>query len=143
VIAGHASAVERAIDAAKARGAKRALKLPVSVPAHSSLLRPAAERLAERLASVSLKTPRWPVYALGLERHDSAETIRSQVVAQLYSPVRWTDTIRDMLGHGVTRIVECGPGKVLTSLNRRIERNKDIAMQAIDDTASLGAVLTG
>jgi [acyl-carrier-protein] S-malonyltransferase len=141
VIAGHAAAVARAVEAAKARGAKRALLLPVSVPAHSSLLRAAGERLRERLASVPIARPRWPVYAIGLQRHDSPAAIREQVVAQLSSPVRWTDTIRDMVAHGATRIVECGPGKVLTSLNRRIERNKDIAMQAIEDPSSLAAAL--
>jgi [acyl-carrier-protein] S-malonyltransferase len=141
VIAGHASAVARAVEAAKARGAKRALVLPVSVPAHSSLLRAAGERLRERLEGVPIAAPRWPVYALGLKRHDSPAAIRDQVVAQLSSPVRWTDTVRDMLAHGATRIVECGPGKVLTALNRRIERNKDIAMQAIEDPESLAAAL--
>jgi [acyl-carrier-protein] S-malonyltransferase len=141
VIAGHAGAVARAVEAAKARGAKRALVLPVSVPAHSSLLKAAGERLRERLEDVPIAVPRWPVYALGLKRHDSAAAIRDQVVAQLSSPVRWTDTIRDMLAHGATRIVECGPGKVLTALNRRIERSKDIAMQAIEDPESLAAAL--
>jgi len=141
VIAGHAAAVARALEEAKARGAKRALLLPVSVPAHSSLLKAAGERLRERLTAVPLAVPRWPVYALGLKRHDSAAAIREQVVAQLSSPVRWTDTIRDMVANGATRIVECGPGKVLTALNRRIERNRDIAMQAIEDPASLAAAL--
>jgi [acyl-carrier-protein] S-malonyltransferase len=85
--------------------------------------------------------PSVPVYAIGLRRHDSPDALRSQVVAQLAGPVRWTDTIRDMIGNGVTRIVECGPGKVLTSLNRRIERNKDIAMSSIEDPASLAAAI--
>jgi [acyl-carrier-protein] S-malonyltransferase len=141
VIAGHAGAVARAVEAAKARGAKRALLLPVSVPAHSSLLAAAGERLRERLAGVPIAVPRWPVYALGLARHDSPAAIRDQVVRQLSSPVRWTDTVRDMVAGGATRIIECGPGKVLTSLNRRIERNKDIAMLAIEDPASLAAAL--
>lgn len=141
VIAGEASAVTRAIEEAKSRGAKRALLLPVSVPAHSSLLIPAGVRLAERLAHVTLSVPRWPVYAMGLRRHDSPEHIRELLVAQLSSPVRWTDTVTDMLSQGVNRIVECGPGKVLTSLNRRIERNKDIAMVSIDDPASLAAAV--
>jgi [acyl-carrier-protein] S-malonyltransferase len=141
VIAGHAGAVERAMTAAKARGAKRAIMLPVSVPAHSSLLKAAAEQLGERLAAVPLAAPRWPVYAIGLRRHDSAAAIRDYVPLQLWRPVRWTDTIRDMVAHGATRIVECGPGKVLTALNRRIERHKDIAMQAIEDPASLAAAL--
>ena len=141
VIAGHAAAVGRAVELAKARGAKLAKLLAVSVPAHSSLLKAAGERLRERLAGVALNVPRWPVYALGLKRHDSAAAIREQVVAQLSSPVRWTDTVRDMVSHGATRIVECGPGKVLTSMNRRIERNKDIAMLAIEDPAGLAAAL--
>jgi [acyl-carrier-protein] S-malonyltransferase len=141
VIAGEAGAVTRAIEEAKSRGAKRALLLPVSVPAHSSLLIPAGVRLAERLAQVTFCAPRWPVYAMGLRRHDSPEHIRALLVAQLSSPVRWTDTVTDMLSHGVNRIVECGPGKVLTSLNRRIERNKDIAMVSIDDPASLAAAV--
>jgi len=141
VIAGHATAVSRALEACKARGAKRALLLPVSVPAHSSLLKPAAERLAEHLAGVSVRVPTIPVYAIGLKRHDSPEAIRAQVVAQLAGAVRWTDTVRDMVANGATQIVECGPGKVLTSLNRRIERNKEIGMSAIEDPASLAAAL--
>lgn len=141
VIAGHAGAVARAVEAAKARGAKRAMLLAVSVPAHSSLLAAAGARLAERLASVEIRVPRWPVYALGLARHDSPAAIRAQVVAQLSSPVRWSDTVRDMIARGATQIVECGPGKVLTALNRRIDKNKDIAMQAIDDPATLAAAL--
>jgi [acyl-carrier-protein] S-malonyltransferase len=141
VIAGAAAAVGRALEAAKARGAKRALLLPVSVPAHSSLLQPAAARLAEYLANVPVQVPAVPVYAMGLARHDSPAAIRAQVVAQLAGPVRWTDTVRDMIAHGATQIVECGPGKVLTSLNRRIERNKDIAMSGVEDPASLAAVL--
>jgi [acyl-carrier-protein] S-malonyltransferase len=141
VIAGHAGAVARAVEAAKARGAKRALLLPVSVPAHSSLLRVAGDRLRERLADVPIATPRWPVYAIGLKRHDSPAAIREQVALQLWRPVQWTQTIRDMVAHGATRIVECGPGKVLTALNRRIERNRDIAMQIVEDPATLAAAL--
>ena len=141
VIAGHAGAVARAVEAAKARGAKRAMLLAVSVPAHSSLLVAAGERLAERLAGVEIRVPRWPVYALGLARHDSPAAIRAQVVAQLSSPVRWSDTVRDMIARGATQLVECGPGKVLTALNRRVDKNKDIAMQAIDDPATLAAAL--
>ena len=142
VIAGHAGAVVRAVEAAKLRGAKRAMLLAVSVPAHSSLLIPAGERLRERLAGIEIRAPRWPVYAVGLKHHDSPTAIREQVVAQLSSPVRWSDTVRNMLAHGVTHLVECGPGKVLTALNRRIDKNKAIAMQAIDDPVSLAAALT-
>ena len=141
VIAGNANAVARAIEACKAKGAKRALLLPVSVPAHSSLLAGAGRRLAERLATVTVSAPSIPVYAIGLGRHASPEAIRADLVRQLSSPVRWSDTITDLLRHGATRIIECGPGKVLTALNRRIERNKAIAMQAIEDPDSLSAAL--
>ena len=141
VIAGHAKAVARAIEACKAKGAKRALLLPVSVPAHSSLLAGAGERLAERLASVTVRAPSIPVYAIGLGRHQLPATIRADLVRQLSSPVRWSDTITDILRHGATRIIECGPGKVLTALNRRIHRDKAIAMQAIEDPDSLAAAL--
>jgi [acyl-carrier-protein] S-malonyltransferase len=141
VIAGHAAAVGRAVELAKARGAKIAKLLAVSVPAHSSLLKAAGERLRERFATVPVAVPRWPVYAMGLARHDSPEAIRRQVVAQLSSPVRWTDTVRDIIAHGATRLVECGPNKVLTGMNRRIDKNKAIAMLAVEDPASLAAAL--
>lgn len=141
VIAGHATAVARAIEACKARGAKRALPLPVSVPSHSSLMKAAGERLRERLASVALHAPAIEVYAYGGRRHGTPGEIVDNVVAQLSGPVRWSDVIRDMVARGATRIVECGPGRVLTGLNRRIERNKDIAMLAIEDPASLATAL--
>ncbi|MBS0374905.1 MAG: ACP S-malonyltransferase [Proteobacteria bacterium] len=141
VIAGHAAAVARAVELAKARGAKIAKLLAVSVPAHSSLLKAAGERLRERFESVPVAVPRWPVYAMGLGRHDSPAAIRRQVVAQLSSPVRWTDTVRDIIAHGATRLVECGPNKVLTGMNRRIDKNKAIAMLAVEDPASLAAAL--
>ena len=139
VIAGHAAAVARAVADCKARGARRALVLPVSVPAHSSLLLGAGERLRERLATVALRTPSILVCAIGQRAHGDAAAIRDAVVAQLSSPVRWADTVRHMVAQGATRIVECGPGKVLTALNRRIERNNDIAMLAIEDPAGLAA----
>jgi len=141
VIAGQSEAVNRAMEACRARGAKRALLLPVSVPAHSSLLRGAGQRLAERLATVELRAPAIPVYAIGLARHDSPAAIRMNLVRQLSAPVRWSDTITDIVSHGARRILECGPGKVLTALNRRIERNKDIAMLAVEDPDSLAAAL--
>ena len=140
VIAGHATAVARGIEACKARGAKRALLLPVSVPAHSSLLKGAGLKLAERLAATRIAAPRIPVYALGLTRHDTPAAIRETLVRQLSSAVRWSDTVRDMVANGARRIVECGPGRVLTGLNRRIEKNREIEMLAIDDPASLAAV---
>jgi [acyl-carrier-protein] S-malonyltransferase len=141
VIAGDTAAVERAVEGCKRRGAKRALMLPVSVPAHSSLLKVAGERLAGELAEIEIRRPRLEVYAIGLKRHDSAESIRANVVEQLSKPVRWSDTVADIVRQGARRIVECGPGKVLTGLNRRIERDKSIAMLAIEDPDSLAAAL--
>ena len=141
VIAGHATAVARAIDACKARGAKRAALLPVSVPAHSSLMLGAGERLRTELAGLSVQAPECEVYAIGLGRHTSAETVRDNVVRQLYGAVHWTATVQDLLAQGTRRLVECGPGKVLTSMNRRIDRNKDIAMVAVEDPASLREAL--
>jgi [acyl-carrier-protein] S-malonyltransferase len=141
VIAGHATAVARALEACKSRGAKRALPLPVSVPSHSSLMRGAGERLRERLAIVQIREPQLEVYAIGLHRHRWPAQIRDNLVAQLSGPVRWSDTIRAIVAAGATRIVECGPGKVLTGLNRRIEKNRDLAMLAVDDPATLAAAL--
>jgi [acyl-carrier-protein] S-malonyltransferase len=120
VIAGHRAAVERAIAAAKARGAKRAMLLPVSAPFHSSLLAPAAERLAARLAEVDVRTPAIPVlHNVDVATHPQPDAIRTALARQAASPVQWTGIVRAMVGHGVTHIVECGPGKVLTGLARR------------------------
>lgn len=142
VIAGNAAAVDRAIEAARARGAKRAVALPVSVPSHSRLMLGAAEKLAARLASVELRMPNVPdVYTVDVKTHQSVDGIRQSLKEQLYKPVRWTDTVRAMLAGGVTHLVECGPGKVLTSLNRRIERRPDLALLVIDDPSSLAATL--
>jgi [acyl-carrier-protein] S-malonyltransferase len=142
VIAGNAAAVARAIEGAKARGAKRAVTLPVSVPSHSRLMIGAAGRLAERLATVEVRMPNVPaVYTVDVQTHASPDGIRRALTEQLYKPVRWSETVRAMLGTGVTTIVECGPGKVLTSLNKRIERRPDLAMLAVDDPASLAAAL--
>jgi [acyl-carrier-protein] S-malonyltransferase len=122
VIAGHRSAVERAIAAAKARGAKRAMLLPVSAPFHSSLLKPAAERLAQRLAGVNISRPSIPVvHNVDVATHDTPDAIRAALARQAASPVRWTETVQWLAAHGVTRIVECGPGKVLAGLTRRID----------------------
>jgi [acyl-carrier-protein] S-malonyltransferase len=142
VIAGHATAVARAIEAAKARGAKRAVLLPVSVPSHSSLMREAAERLAERLATVSLRMPNVAdVYTVDVRTHASTDGIRQSLKEQLFKPVRWADTVRAMLAGGVTTLVECGPGKVLTSLNKRVERRPELQMLALEDPSSLAAGL--
>ncbi|MGI9245575.1 MAG: ACP S-malonyltransferase [Steroidobacteraceae bacterium] len=142
VIAGQASAVARAIEAAKARGAKRAVLLPVSVPSHSSLMVGAAARLAERLAAVSIRMPDVAaVYTVDVRTHSSPDGIRESLRQQLFKPVRWADTVRAMLSSGCTTFVECGPGKVLTSLNRRIERKPELHMLALEDTASITAAL--
>lgn len=142
VIAGNAAAVNRAIDAARARGAKRAVLLPVSVPSHSSLMRAAAEQFAERLATVEFRLPDvQDVYTVDVRKHTSVDGIRLALKEQLFKPVRWADTVRAMLASGVTTLVECGPGKVLTSLNRRIERRPDLRMLALEDPASIAAAL--
>jgi [acyl-carrier-protein] S-malonyltransferase len=142
VIAGHATAVNRAIEAARARGAKRAVLLPVSVPSHSRLMVGAAGKLAERLAGVEVRLPNVPaVYTVDVRTHASADGIRQSLKEQLYKPVRWADTVRAMIASGCTTFVECGPGKVLTSLNRRIERKPELRMLALEDGASIDAAL--
>jgi [acyl-carrier-protein] S-malonyltransferase len=142
VIAGNATAVARAIDAAKARGAKRAVLLPVSVPSHSSLMVGAAERLAEKLATVDVRLPNVAdVYTVDVRKHTSPDGIRQSLKEQLFKPVRWADTVRAMLAGGATTFVECGPGKVLTSLNRRIERKPELKMLALEDPSSIAAAL--
>jgi [acyl-carrier-protein] S-malonyltransferase len=138
VIAGRASAVTRAIEAASARGAKRAMPLPVSVPAHSSLMVPAAEKLRERLNTVHLSVPAGvAVYGVDVKIHRTPDEIRAGLVKQLHTPVYWASTVRTLISGGATVIVECGPGKVLTALNRRIDRNRDLKMLALEDLESL------
>ncbi len=138
VIAGHATAVRRASAVCKQKGAKRALDLPVSVPSHSSLMRPAAEKLRERLEHVEVRQPLVPeIYTVDVRKHGEPSEIREALVRQLFSPVRWADTVREMITGGVTHVVECGPGKVLTGLNRRIERRKEIVMLALEDSAAI------
>jgi len=142
VIAGQASAVSRAIEAAKARGAKRAVALPVSVPSHSSLMTGAADELAARLAGIDIRMPIVPdVYTVDVQRHQSPDGIRAALREQLFKPVRWADTVRAMLAAGATTLVECGPGKVLTSLNKRVERRADLKLLAIDDPDTLATAL--
>ncbi len=142
VIAGHKSAVERAIAVLNEKGAKRALILPVSAPSHTSLMKPAAEQLAKKLATINIQTPIVPVYTVTLKPHGSAEEIRAALYQQLVGPVRWTQTVRTILDTGIKTIIECGPGKILTGLNRRIERNKELVMLSVEDIASLQTALT-
>lgn len=142
VIAGRASAVTRAIEEASARGAKRALPLPVSVPAHSSLMVPAAQQLRERLNAVQLSVPTGvAVYGVDVKIHRTPDEIRAGLVKQLHTPVYWASTVRTLISGGATVIVECGPGKVLTALNRRIDRNRDLKMLALEDLESLNDAL--
>ncbi|MCK9512645.1 MAG: ACP S-malonyltransferase [Pigmentiphaga sp.] len=140
VIAGHKTAVERACAAAKAAGAKRALPLPVSAPFHSSLLRPAAEALAAALADIQVMPPRVPVLNnVDVAAPGEPAEIRDALVRQAWHPVRWVETIQAMKAGGVTHVIECGPGKVLAGLAKRIDG--DITVLAITDPASLEAAL--
>ncbi len=135
VIAGNKAAVERAIIAAKARGAKRGVLLPVSAPFHSSLLKPAAEKLAARLAQVAISTPSIPVlHNVDVATHAEPDAIRKALAQQAASPVCWTQTIGALAARGVTHVVECGPGKVLTGLTRRIDERL-MAIALSDDAA--------
>jgi [acyl-carrier-protein] S-malonyltransferase len=142
VIAGTRAAVERAIVIAKAAGAKRALALPLSVPSHCSLMAPAAQRLAVHLAGVRLVQPAITyVSAVDARAHSQPDDIRQLLVAQLVSPVRWQDTVRALVAKGPAQIIECGPGKVLSALNRRIEKRTDLACLALEDRATFAAAL--
>lgn len=142
VIAGSAAAVDRAIELLKAKGAKRAIKLPVSVPSHSALMAPAAEKLEQRLGEIQIDQPTVrDIYTVDVRKHGDAASIRAALVQQLVKPVRWTETIRAIVADGARVVIECGPGRVLTGLNRRIEKNKEIAMLAIEDSASLQQAL--
>jgi [acyl-carrier-protein] S-malonyltransferase len=140
VIAGHAGAVARAVEAAKAAGAKRAVTLPVSVPSHCALMRPAAERLAQRLASMAVRVPQIPVlHNVDVAVASTADAVRDRLARQLHSPVRWAETVKRLVAEGVTLVVEAGPGKVLAGLNKRIDKNLESV--AAYDPASLAAAL--
>jgi [acyl-carrier-protein] S-malonyltransferase len=141
VIAGHRAAVERGMALAKQKGAKRALMLPMSAPSHCSLMKPAAERLAQRLSTLSVGKPAVPVVQnRDVAAYDDPARIRQALVEQLYNPVRWIETVQYLAAHGVTRMVECGPGKVLAGLSKRIAPQADVI--AINDTAALAAAAT-
>jgi len=145
VIAGHASAVDRAIARLAEVGVKKAVKLAVSVPSHCALMRGAADQLAKQFEAISWSQPRIPVIQnVEAKAYDNLDEIRSGLARQLYSPVRWTDSVRSLAARGATRVAECGPGKVLTGLLKRIERALDgralgapgELMQAIKDWSS-------
>lgn len=140
VIAGNKEAVERAGAACKAAGAKRALPLPVSVPSHCALMKPAADKLAVALEKITFNVPLFPVVNnVDVKCETAPEAIRSALVRQLYSPVRWTECVEFMAGQGVTSLLEVGPGKVLTGLTKRIVDTLTAA--AVNDPASLSAAL--
>jgi [acyl-carrier-protein] S-malonyltransferase len=134
VIAGLASAVARAIEVATTKGARRAMALPMSVPAHSSLMQPAAEKLRTRLDSTPVaERSDVKVFGVDCKIHSGASEIRAGLVRQLATPVYWAATVRTMISAGATQIIECGPGKVLTALNRRVDKNRDLKMLALED----------
>ena len=140
VIAGEKAAVERAMEACKAKGAKRAMLLPVSAPFHSSLMKPAADKLATYLAKLALQSPKISVLNnVDVAVETSPERIKQALVRQAASPVRWVETIRKMADSGVTHIVECGPGKVLAGMTKRIAPG--VKSFAAADRASLEEAL--
>ena len=140
VIAGTKAAVERACELAKAKGAKRALVLPVSAPFHSSLLKPASDKLREYLAGVAFSAPAIPlINNVDVTIALDPASIKDALVRQAASPVRWVETIREMQATGITHVIECGPGKVLTGLTKRI--HGDLIGDAVFDAASLEKVL--
>lgn len=141
VVAGNTSAVERAVELAKESGAKRAVILPVSVPSHCSLMAPAADKLAERLATIEVNKPGIPVYNnVDVKAEEDPDAIRDALKRQLFSPVRWVDTVNTFAEQDIMYVVECGAGKVLAGLNKRINKDmkaftthdKDSLQQAID-----------
>jgi [acyl-carrier-protein] S-malonyltransferase len=141
VIAGHRGAVERGMELAKAKGAKRAIMLPMSVPSHCSLLRGAADKLSAYLENVPMKTPVIPVlHNADVLSHPDAAAIRDALARQLYSPVRWVETVQHFGQAGITINVECAPGKVLAGLNKRIDANQ--AALALNDGNAIKAALT-
>ena len=140
VIAGNAGAVTRAVETAKAAGAKRAVTLPVSVPSHCALMRPAAEQLALRLAAITVRAPQIPIlHNVDATVAPTADAVRERLARQLHSPVRWVETVQRLAASGVTLVVEAGPGKVLAGLNKRID--KHLESLAAFDSASLAAAL--
>jgi len=140
VIAGEKDAVLRAIEIAKSKGAKRAVELPVSVPSHSSLMKRAGQRLAEKLASTELRSPKLRyLSAVDAREHHQPEDIRNLLVQQLSSPVRWTATVAALRSAGISQVVECGPGGVLAGLVKRITRGSDMQTIALETPESFAA----
>ncbi len=142
VIAGQTGAVQRAIEAAKARGAKKAIALPISVPSHSSLMRTAGQRLAEKLAGTEIRAPRIQCLSpVDVAPHDQPAEIRAHLSQQLSRPVQWWATVRAIAKAHIGQMIECGPGMVLTALTRRIEKRPGLEFMALEDPASVDAAL--
>jgi [acyl-carrier-protein] S-malonyltransferase len=142
VIAGHRLALERANEAAKRRGAKRAVMLPISVPCHSSLMRPAAEQLRERLAAVLFRPAQIRfMSSVDAREYQEPEAIRDLLYRQLASPVQWVTTMQALINQGVNITVECGPGKVLAGLQRRIDRSPEHTVHTLDEASALSAAV--
>jgi len=140
VIAGHKNAVDRALILAKEQGAKLTLPIPVSVPSHCKLMQPAAIRLAELLSTIVIKAPDMPVLNnVDVTCYTDADTIRDGLVRQLYMPVRWVEIIQYFVRENITYIIECGPGKVLTGLNKRID--KRLQLMTTNDLTNLTVLL--
>lgn len=140
VIAGQSAAVDRAMAACQEAGAKRALRLAVSVPSHCALMQPAAEQLAAELETIEVSMPTIPVIQnVSAAAPASAEELRRNLVEQLYRPVLWVDCVNFMMAQGVSQAIECGPGKVLSGLNKRI--NKQLQVGSIGDAAGLAKAL--
>lgn len=136
VIAGHRVAVQRAVESSKKKGAKRAVVLPVSVPSHCDLMRPAALQVQEALAAVTVRTPRIPVINnVDVAAEQDPARIKEALVRQLYCPVRWVESVLALRGYGTTRAIECGPGKVLVGLMKRID--KDLTSWCVGDEPAL------
>lgn len=140
VIAGHLPVVLRAMELAKSAGAKLVTQIPVSVPSHCALMLPAAEKLKPLLATITIASPSIPVVNnADVKMYETPDEIRDGLVKQLYSPVRWVETIQTFIKQGITQVVECGPGKVLTGLNKRID--KSLQLQSIADAAGVEGLL--
>ena len=140
VIGGHAAAVDRALELLAARGVRKTVKLAVSVPSHTPLMREAANRLSEAMAGLAWSEPSLPVVQnVDAEVHEGVQAIRDALVRQLYLPVQWTDCVRALADRGATRLGECGPGKVLTGLARRIDKSLDA--RALGTVADFDAAL--
>jgi len=141
VIAGSATAVNRAIENCKDAGAKRALPLPVSAPFHTSLMKPAADKLAEIVNSVAFRAPEVSiVHNVHAQEEDNPDRIKALMLEQIYSPVRWVDCVKQLKANGAHGLIECGPGKVLSGLSKRIDR--DLPTMATESVVDFDAALT-